>query len=87
MSLWLGDDPPEHGTDVMTGAYSVVRALAIGVNAIAFWTEANFFARNWSGWREHQSFGYGLLLLSTVLAIAALAWPERYRGARIASRR
>ncbi len=66
----------------MRAAYSVVRALAISVNAIALWTEANFFARNWSQWHENQSFGYGLLLLSSVLAIAALAWPERHRGLR-----
>jgi hypothetical protein len=59
--------------------YSVIRALAIAVNAVAFWTEANFFARNWSHWHENQSYGYGLLLASTVLALVALGWPERYR--------
>ena len=63
--------------------YRVIRALAIALNGITFWTEANFFVRNWSQWHENQSFGYGMLLLSTVLAITALAWPERYRGTRI----
>ena len=66
----------------MPKAYNVVGALAVGVNAIAFWTEANFFARNWSNWHEHQSFGYGLLVVSTMLALVALTWPERYRGPR-----
>ena len=67
--------------------YSVIRALAISVNAIALWTEVNFFARNWSQWHEYQSFGYGLLLLSALLAIVALVWPQRYRGARLVSQR
>jgi hypothetical protein len=66
--------------------YSVIRALAISVNAIALWTEVNFFAQNWARWHEYQSFGYGLLLLSALLAIIALAWPQRYRGTRLVSR-
>ncbi len=71
----------------MRSFYSVVRALAIAVNAVACWTELNFFAQHWSQWHENQSFGYGLLVLSTVLALLALAWPERYRGTQLALRR
>ena len=57
----------------MSPIYAVVRAFAMSVNVIAL---------NWSHWHQNQVFGHGLLALSTVAAIAALAWPERYRGTR-----
>ena len=71
----------------MRPTYSVVRALAIAANAIALWTEINFLAQHWSQWHENQSFGYGLLLLSSTLALVALVWPERHRGTRLVSPR
>jgi hypothetical protein len=65
----------------MRSTYTVVRALAISVNAVA--TQWNSFARHWSQWHQSQSVDYGLLLLSTTLALMALAWPERYRGVQV----
>src|SRR5689334_7328906 len=66
-------------SDMNQSIYGVVRALALTVNALALWTDATFFARNWSNWHENQTFGYGLLLLASTLAIIALAWPAHLR--------